>query len=76
MAKTTTPGAVATEAAAAPTAPAYTIEGLEKSSRMPILFNGQEYDLANLRPEDVVYLLGFPDQVPYLKAATPAVIND
>ena len=45
----------------------YEVVGLQLSGHMPIWFGGREYDLANLSADDLEYLLGFPEQVPYLK---------
>ena len=61
-----------------PTAPDYEIVGLAPADHMPIQFDGQTYDLARLSADQAAYLLGFPDQVPYLKpleASPPAPTN-
>ena len=57
-------GSEGTEAAPAPD---YEVVGLVKSDHMPVNFEGQTYDLANLSPDQAAYLLGFPEQVPYLR---------
>lgn len=57
-------------------APSFTVVGLAISDHMPILFDGRQFDLANLSESEAAYLLGFPDQVPYLKPAVTAVAND
>ena len=45
----------------------YTVTGLVPADRMPVQFDGREYDLASLTDEEAEYLLDFPEQVPYLK---------
>lgn len=62
MAKST-----ATESESAGPIPTYEITGLVPKKQMPIVFGGRDYDLANLTPDEAEYLLGFPEQVPYLK---------
>ena len=50
--------------------PGYDIVGLQPADRMPISFAGRSFDLANLSAEDAAFLLGFPQQVPYLRQTT------
>lgn len=50
----------------------YEIVGLQPTDQMPVGFNGRTYDLANLTEEDAAYLLGFPEQVPFIKPASDA----
>ncbi|RYC69791.1 MULTISPECIES: hypothetical protein [Spirosoma] len=45
----------------------YSIIGLTPAATMPIDFEGQRYDLANLTESELSYLLQFPQQVPYLQ---------
>ncbi|MBD2700137.1 hypothetical protein IC229_05790 [Spirosoma sp. BT702] len=53
----------------------FEVVNLEFSDHMPIGFQDRTYDLANLSNEDAAYLLGFPDEFPYLKAL-PTATND
>ena len=45
----------------------YQVQLLQELDYMPIHFHGRVYDLANLTADELAYLLGFPEQVPYLK---------
>lgn len=56
-----------TEGTPPPATPSYEIVGLRTAESMPIEFRGRVFDLANLTAEEAAYLLGFPEQVPYLK---------
>lgn len=46
---------------------AYTISGLDTTGPVVIDFGGRSYDLKQLTADELNYLLGFPEQVPYLK---------
>ncbi|MCX6216478.1 hypothetical protein [Spirosoma sp.] len=48
-------------------APAFDIVGLELAASMPIYFENRLFDLAHLSADEATYLLGFPEQVPYLR---------
>lgn len=47
---------------------AYTITGLDTSADVIIDFAGRSYNLKQLTVDELHYLLGFPDQVPYVKS--------
>ncbi|QIP16808.1 hypothetical protein G8759_31285 [Spirosoma aureum] len=50
-------------------APAYQVNGLSPQTPdgpIPIEFRGRTYDLLHLSPEELAFLLQYPDQVPYL----------
>ncbi|GAB3956709.1 hypothetical protein GCM10028805_47420 [Spirosoma harenae] len=60
--------------------PAYEIIGLQRQDHMPIEFEGNQYDLANLSDEQAAFLLQYPDKIPFLKAtdstSAPAIVTE
>ncbi|GAB3177599.1 hypothetical protein GCM10027291_41710 [Telluribacter humicola] len=44
----------------------YAVKGLQTLDRMPVVFRGERYDVANLSEQELTYLRQFPEAFPYL----------